>query len=536
MKDMDSFVDEVKDGSQPPSGPTMAPKTIPNRDDFSEKTKRVIADRVNGRCSHPECDAPTRGPKEDPDGAINLGEAAHITAAAPGGPRYDPALTPAQRRHQNNGIWMCRTHAKLVDNDITRFAAKQLRSWKKDAEARAKQHAGKPAEDQTALREVRSLGAQLLGPEHHRATAMADALRQTLERMNPGLSATITFGKNTRQYAFRFKDGITSMNAVDLTFPDTSAGRRGREKLQRVFDLGVSETILPDEATATIALRTPEYEPGTPGTLTIGPTQPRPSYDVRIDATIDGKRQTLIPHTTLTVVRAGRKEMEISIAGGTFAGSWHFVIPEATRRSTTHLTISLPGVTARAALNTVNLAHALMKGERVTIVPHDPKWPSLPTEADQPEILRPFLEHWHDFLINLVQISDEYGKELVCPDQPDEETVLIAWTLATAIREGEVITVPDAPLALTTDRPVIDALIRCWRENGHAVVDQSTDETVHLLGHDLPVGTVKHTYADITPEDTQITEASAGKPVMVNVRFVRDRYTRWYQERRHREP
>jgi hypothetical protein len=48
------------------------------------------------------------------DGTIDIGVAAHITAAAPNGPRYDPSLTSAQRRRHLNGIWLCRLRGTLA--------------------------------------------------------------------------------------------------------------------------------------------------------------------------------------------------------------------------------------------------------------------------------------------------------------------------------------------------------------------------------------------------------------------------------------
>lgn len=67
------------------------------RDDFSAATKELLAKRVGYRCSNPDCRQPTSGPQEDPSKAINVGVAAHITAASPDGPRFDPSLTPEQR-------------------------------------------------------------------------------------------------------------------------------------------------------------------------------------------------------------------------------------------------------------------------------------------------------------------------------------------------------------------------------------------------------------------------------------------------------
>ena len=108
-----------------------------SRDEFSATTKRILADRVGHRCSNPGCRASTCGPQVDPVRSMNVGVAAHITAAAQGGPRYDPSRSPAQRTHPTNGIWLCQNCAKLIDNDSVAFDEATLRSWKTQAEAEA---------------------------------------------------------------------------------------------------------------------------------------------------------------------------------------------------------------------------------------------------------------------------------------------------------------------------------------------------------------------------------------------------------------
>ena len=60
-----------------------------------------------------------------------------MTAASPGGPRYNSALTAAQRAASVNGIWLCQNCAKLIDNDPVRFTVDALRAWKARAEAHA---------------------------------------------------------------------------------------------------------------------------------------------------------------------------------------------------------------------------------------------------------------------------------------------------------------------------------------------------------------------------------------------------------------
>ena len=107
------------------------------RDDFSTGTKELLAKRVGFVCSNPGCRQPTSGPQADPAGSVNIGVAAHISAASPGGPRYEADLSAEQRADSSNGIWLCQTCAKLIDNDPARFGRAVLEGWKRAAERSA---------------------------------------------------------------------------------------------------------------------------------------------------------------------------------------------------------------------------------------------------------------------------------------------------------------------------------------------------------------------------------------------------------------
>lgn len=107
------------------------------RDDFPVTAKELLAKRVAYRCSNPGCRQVTSGPQEDPTKVINVGVAAHITAASADGPRYDVSLTPDERRSAENGIWLCQKCAKLVDNDPVRYTTRVLHGWKRSTEAAA---------------------------------------------------------------------------------------------------------------------------------------------------------------------------------------------------------------------------------------------------------------------------------------------------------------------------------------------------------------------------------------------------------------
>ena len=113
------------------------------RDNFTEKIRRQLQDSVGGLCSRPDCRVLTVGASED-GGVARVGQAAHITAAAPGGPRYDANLSTQQRKSFDNGIWLCDTHAKEIDADKCRYSESLIRDWKKEAEKYAQDNRGKP--------------------------------------------------------------------------------------------------------------------------------------------------------------------------------------------------------------------------------------------------------------------------------------------------------------------------------------------------------------------------------------------------------
>ena len=83
-------------------------------EDFSERDKRVLAQRVGYRCSI--CDRLTSGPSSDGT-SLNTGVACHIRGARPGAKRYDPNQSTQDRRSIDNGLWACGICSKIIDTD-----------------------------------------------------------------------------------------------------------------------------------------------------------------------------------------------------------------------------------------------------------------------------------------------------------------------------------------------------------------------------------------------------------------------------------
>ena len=106
------------------------------RDDFTPSVKRMLAQRAGYHCSNPACRRFQVGPSSgSSDKAVNLGKAAHIRAAAPGGPRYDSEQSSEHRSSIENGIYLCGGCADLVDkNNGEGYPTEKLGEWKETHE------------------------------------------------------------------------------------------------------------------------------------------------------------------------------------------------------------------------------------------------------------------------------------------------------------------------------------------------------------------------------------------------------------------
>ena len=105
-----------------------------NRDDFSSKTQTRIKYCAGFRCCWPGCNKLLIGKANNKKGYVFNGVCSHITAASPGGPRYDASMTADERKSYENGILLCQDHASLIDKDDPSYPVDMLKQWKAKAE------------------------------------------------------------------------------------------------------------------------------------------------------------------------------------------------------------------------------------------------------------------------------------------------------------------------------------------------------------------------------------------------------------------
>lgn len=196
----------VRTEKQSPTRRTM-------RDDFSIAVKDLLAKRVALRCSNPGCRKPTSGPQEDPEKAINIGVAAHITAASPDGPRPNPALTPEERRSPANGIWLCQSCAKLADNDEIRYTVEVLNRWKAISESaalRGLENRTGPEDDELMFLRLEQLMPDLL--EEMRK----DLAEHPLKRKFVPLSKRWMYSSSGNELLYYFEDHPDLENKIQI--------------------------------------------------------------------------------------------------------------------------------------------------------------------------------------------------------------------------------------------------------------------------------------------------------------------------------
>lgn len=99
------------------------------RENFTAATKNTLRLRVSLLCSNPNCRALTSGPHTDPLKATIGGDASHICAASPGGPRFDGSMSKEERVSIENAIWLCKKCARIIDADGERFPVSLLKAW-----------------------------------------------------------------------------------------------------------------------------------------------------------------------------------------------------------------------------------------------------------------------------------------------------------------------------------------------------------------------------------------------------------------------
>ncbi|MES2832899.1 MAG: hypothetical protein V4695_13015 [Pseudomonadota bacterium] len=208
--------------------------------DFSQKTIAALRQRVGSRCSNPECRVPTTGPATIQHKINVIGEAAHITAASPNGPRYDAFLSSQERSNIYNGIWLCSNCSDLIDKDELCYTVPVLHRWKEYAERVAKSELGKALPTEADLQFFKGLALGSL-PRTRMAEAVSKTvkvIKKEMEELDPRFVISVDHRGDITEYTLFPREPVEIKAYVD-----TSLENNFKEKFAKLIEHGAPLTI-----------------------------------------------------------------------------------------------------------------------------------------------------------------------------------------------------------------------------------------------------------------------------------------------------
>jgi hypothetical protein len=203
------------------------------RDNFDRATAEALAKRAAHICSNPDCRAQTIAPSTDDETkVIYIGKAAHICAASSGGPRFDAAMSPEERKGIDNGIFLCSNCAEMIDKNRGKdFPVELLQRWKGRHESWVRDNLNKRSQ-QAPVQQIFNVtshsqqggitaGVVNVGPQPRRLDL---AHRNQLAQLLPDKSRTVTIecvmgDSESFTFATEIKDYLKaqgySVNGID---------------------------------------------------------------------------------------------------------------------------------------------------------------------------------------------------------------------------------------------------------------------------------------------------------------------------------
>ena len=105
-----------------------------NARNISTKTYKMLWGRAASRCAFPDCRRELVMEKTSADDASLFGEACHMVAKEPEGPRGTSPLNSKQRDEYDNLLLLCNIHHKVIDDQPNTYPVERLKTMKTEHE------------------------------------------------------------------------------------------------------------------------------------------------------------------------------------------------------------------------------------------------------------------------------------------------------------------------------------------------------------------------------------------------------------------
>lgn len=203
---------------------------------------KIVLQRSYNKCAYPDCpDDLVFDPLVAADQGKSVGRIAHIRGASPGGPRYDPTMTDAERASADNLMVLCGTHHDAIDSQIDYHTVEFLQEAKRQHES-------------TGYRAVRHALGEIGFPELELVCTAIGSMDATDEAiaLPLGVEEKLHLNSLGESTAQQVKDGLAQAGRVGAFVEFQSAhsagfGVRLAAKLKALYHRGVADGLAPDD-------------------------------------------------------------------------------------------------------------------------------------------------------------------------------------------------------------------------------------------------------------------------------------------------
>lgn len=212
------------------------------RPNVAARIEKNLALRNGNACAYPGCgDLLTYDAAHPDDESKVVGKVAHIAAASPGGPRYDPAMTDDERSSIDNLMFLCGPHHDAIDTQLNLHTTPYLQLAKRTHETLVRRSV-RTALGQIGFPELEAVCSSLAG--------VADSV-ETVE-MPLDVGEKIDLNKLGEDARTSITDGMALVGTVSdyidaMQNIDPGLGERLSAHFKSAYYAAVAEGLNPDD-------------------------------------------------------------------------------------------------------------------------------------------------------------------------------------------------------------------------------------------------------------------------------------------------
>ncbi|MDD1770753.1 MAG: hypothetical protein LUO79_06690 [Methanomassiliicoccales archaeon] len=170
------------------------------RQNILQSETKILFAQSGGVCAFPQCGRSLVEPGSSVEGALVVGEIAHIVAESRQGPRGREPLSETDRNKHTNLILVCPEHHKVVDSRPETYSVAVLRQMKLDHESRVRKAVSVPAPRLSASPRTETIYSTVL-PVTHLPDAVFSALCTVEDATEDQLKKLITYPDSYNELA-----------------------------------------------------------------------------------------------------------------------------------------------------------------------------------------------------------------------------------------------------------------------------------------------------------------------------------------------